>query len=133
MNILLIEPDTQLACTYAEALHSAGHVVRQAATAQTGIFAADEHTPDLIILELQLVSHSGIEFLYELRSYPEWQSIPVVALTHIPPAEFIDCWDLLEKQLGVTKYVYKPRTTLLKLLNTVSEFAPQTAPAVIPA
>lgn len=142
-NILLIEPDTRLAHTYAAALHGAGYKVRAATTAQNGIFAADTHTPDLIILELQLVSHSGIEFLYELRSYPEWQGIPVIVLSHVPPAEFLDSWDLLQTGLGVAKYVYKPRTTLTKLLQTVAEFAPlasnisiSTAPAtprVIPA
>ena len=129
MEILLIEPDRQLAQTYKATLESAGHRVCHATTAQDAIFAADAQTPELIILELQLVSHSGIEFLYELRSYPEWQSIPVIALTHVPPAEFLDSWDLLESQLGVQKYVYKPRTTLLKLLNTVSEFAPVAATA----
>lgn len=129
MNILLVEPDIQLAKTYRIALEAAGHSVRTAATAQDGIFRADERAPELILLELQLVSHSGIEFLYELRSYPEWMHIPVVALTHVPPAEFIDSWDLLESQLGVAKYVYKPRTTLVKLLQTVSDFAPQSTTA----
>ena len=124
MNILLIEPDTQLAGTYAAALRTVGYQVRTATTAQDGIFAADDQAPDIIILELQLVSHSGIEFLYELRSYPEWQSIPVIVLSHVPPAEFIDSWDLLSTGLGVVKYVYKPRTTLTKLLQSVAEFAP---------
>jgi DNA-binding response OmpR family regulator len=129
MDVLLIEPDRQLAATYTAALQSAGHAVRHATTAQDGIFLADERTPELIILELQLVSHGGIEFLYELRSYPEWQAIPVIANTHVPPAEFMDSWDLLERGLGVAKYVYKPRTTLVKFLRTVAEFAPQTATA----
>ncbi len=121
MNILLIEPDTLLARTYTAALAAAEHTVEHATTAQAGIFAADRRTPDLIILELQLVSHSGIEFLYELRSYPEWQALPVIVLSQVPPAEFIDSWDLLQHSLGVQTYLYKPRTTLTKLLTTVAK------------
>ena len=123
MQILLIEPDTLLAQTYSKALKHSGHRVQVSATAQQAVHQADEHMPELVILELQLVSHSGIEFLYELRSYPEWQDIPVLVLSHVPPTEFVDSWNLLQNELGVKKYLYKPRTSLAKLLNSVNEFA----------
>lgn len=123
MNILLVEPDTVLAQIYQAALVGQGHRVRTAATAQAAIHAADQYQPELIILELQLVSHSGIEFLYELRSYSEWRDIPVLVLSHVPPTEFVDSWELLHSELGVHTYLYKPRTTLAKLLRTVQEFA----------
>ena len=87
-KILLIEPDRQLAQTYYEALQTEGHTVIAAAGAQTAILATDQEQPDLIILEPQLVEHSGIEFLYELRSYSEWQLTPVIIQTIIPPAAF---------------------------------------------
>jgi two-component system phosphate regulon response regulator PhoB len=71
-NILLIEPDRLLAEIYQRALSSEGHNVVVCAGAQSAILSADQSTPDLVILELQLVEHSGIEFLYEFRSYSEW-------------------------------------------------------------
>jgi DNA-binding response OmpR family regulator len=123
MKILLIEPDKLLAQTYAQALQHAGHKVNVAPTAQAAIFAADERRPDLVLLEVQLVSHSGIEFLYEFRSYPEWQDIPVVIVSHVPPGEFADSWELLKGELGVRAYRYKPRTSLKALLRLVNEFA----------
>lgn len=123
MDILLVEPDTVLAKTYKSALTSAGYNVNIAATAQAAIHAADEQLPDLVLLEMQLVSHSGVEFLYEFRSYSDWQQIPVVVLSMVPPGEFIDSWQLLQEQLGVKHYLYKPKTTLAKLLRTVHEFA----------
>lgn len=122
MSILLVEPDVVLGRIYQTTLEEAGFTVQLAHTAQAAVHAADTHTPDLVILELQLVSHSGIEFLYELRSYSEWQHIPVLALSHVPPTEFIDSWELLHKELGVAKYLYKPHITLTKLLRTVHEF-----------
>jgi len=121
MNIQIIEPDKVLANTYAEALRGAGHKVQSSTNAQAAIFAADEHAPDAIVLELQLVSHSGIEFLYELRSYPEWQGIPVIVCSQVPPTEFLSSWELLQTELGVIDYLYKPQTTLVKLCQTVQK------------
>jgi DNA-binding response OmpR family regulator len=119
MRILLIEPDRLLAEIYQRALKTAGHDVVVCAGAQAAVMAADQQTPDLVILELQLVEHSGIEFLYEFRSYPEWQDIPAVAHTFVPPAEFNGSHHLLKDELGVQDYLYKPRATLQDLLGAV--------------
>jgi len=123
MNILLIEPDKLLATTYAKALRGEGYAVRHSANAQEAIFNSDNAAPDLVILELQLVSHSGIEFLYEFRSYPEWQDIPVIILSQVPPTEFLHSQKLLRDELGVADYQYKPHTTLVKLLQAVQKTA----------
>ena len=119
-NILLIEPDRVLAAIYYEALTNAGHQVMVALGAQTAIMSADKQLLDLIILELQLVEHSGIEFMYELRSYTEWQNIPLVVQTIIPPAEFNESTGIMGEELGVIQYLYKPSTSLKKLIETVS-------------
>lgn len=127
MNILIIEPDKLLATTYAQALHAAGHQPICCTNAQQAVFAADAQTPDVVLLELQLVSHSGIEFLYEFRSYPEWQNIPVVILSQVPPAEFLSSWDVLSGELGVAQYLYKPHTSLKKLQQIVQNIQPVSA------
>lgn len=121
MIILLVEPDTVLANTYAEALQVAGHKIIYSANAQTAIFAADAQKPDAVLVELQLVSNSGIEFLYEFRSYTEWQDIPAIVISQVPPTEFLDSWQLLREELGVVDYLYKPQTTLVKLLKSVDK------------
>lgn len=121
MKILLIEPDTILANTYGQAIEAKGHSVVTVPTAQSAIHAADTQRPDLVVLEMQLVSHSGVEFLYELRSYDDWQDVPVIIHSVVPPGEFIGSWSLLQEQLGVQKYLYKPKTSLAKLLRTINE------------
>jgi DNA-binding response OmpR family regulator len=126
-QILLIEPDRLLADTYRQALESAGHWVVMCAGAQSAIFAADEIKPDMVILEIQLVGHSGIEFLYEFQSYPDWQNIPVLIQSNVPAGEFAGSWDMLQAQLGVRAYFYKPLTTIRTLLASVAEFAPVVA------
>jgi DNA-binding response OmpR family regulator len=119
-HVLLIEPDRLLAESYLQALQAAGHEVVACAGAQTAIQAADQTRPDVVILELQLVEHSGVEFLYEFRSYPDWQTIPVVVQSYIPSVEFADNQQSLRGQLGVTAYLYKPRTTLRQLVAAVN-------------
>lgn len=119
MKILLIEPDKVLADAYRQALHLDGHKVVMCSGAQAAIFAADELQPDAVVLELQLTGHSGIEFLYEFRSYDDWATVPVIALTNVPAGEFSESWDLLKDQLGVVAYHYKPMTSLKTLQRAV--------------
>jgi DNA-binding response OmpR family regulator len=87
-RILLLEPDQVLAEAYRQALQQQGHSVVLSTSAQTAVLVADDHRPDLVILELQLVEHSGIEFLYEFRSYADWQDIAVIIQSQVPPGEF---------------------------------------------
>ncbi len=119
--ILLLEPDRLLAQTYRQALMVAGHSVVPCASAQAAILAADQQMPDLVLLELQLIEHSGIEFLYEFRSYLDWQHIPVLLHSQVPAAEFSGNWQMLRDELGVTAYLYKPATSLRQLLSAVTE------------
>lgn len=128
-DILLVEPDKLLASTYRQAFEAAGHRVVMTASAQSAIFSADESRPDVVVLELQLIGHSGLEFLYEFRSYPEWQHIPVVICSTVPAGEFGGSWQLLKDQLGVRAYHYKPLVSLQTLLRTIA--AVHNAPVVV--
>ncbi len=117
-HILLIEPDKILAQTYKKALEQAGYKVHWETVAQAGITSVDHALPILIILEVQLVAHNGIEFLYELRSYADWKDVPVVLLTGVPEVE-LGLTDEIKKSLGIIAYCYKPQTSLQQLLGTV--------------
>ncbi len=118
MKILLIEPDTQLGSIYTDALAKAGHEVLFRRDAQAAIETAESSQIDLVILELQLARHNGVEFLYEFRSYPDWQGIPIILHTSVDvlPAS----QDLL-KRLGVQATHYKPKTTLAQLVKSVEQ------------
>ena len=120
-HIILIEPDRVLAMTYKKILIDSGFSVTPCASAQAAIFACDQQAPDLIIMELQLIEHSGVEFLYELRSYPEWQSVPVIIHSQVPSIEFKNQLKLLKKGLNVKDYLYKPTTTLVELVRIAKE------------
>lgn len=123
-NVLLIEPDAVLARTYQRALEHAGHNVRHAAAAQAAVNQCDATPPDIVILELQLVAHDGIEFLHEFRSYAEWRDIPVIVLSNLTRGSFERARQTLARDFGIGVCLYKPRTSLERLVRTVREALP---------
>lgn len=117
-RVLLIEPDRILARTYRQSLSRDGHDVVVCSTGQAAIEAADEQSPDVVVIELQLAGHNGVEFLYEFRSYKEWQDVPVIVHSVVAPRAFTGstAWKLL----NVQEYLYKPKTRLSKLSLVLS-------------
>lgn len=116
-TILLIEPDTTLGATYARALEQAGHKVVVRQTADSAIAAMDQNTIDLVVLELNIALHNGVEFLYEMRSYPEWENIGVILHTNVREKQINEA---ARKRLGIIAFLYKPKTTLVQLQEAVA-------------
>lgn len=123
MHILLVEPDVIQAGVIGEALRRDGHSVAHAVSAQGAVLLADEQAPDVVVLELQLPRHNGVEFLYEFRSYHEWLHIPVVVHSFVPQRE-LDQAATLTNELGVARVLYKPRTSLSSLCMAVRAATP---------
>lgn len=120
MKILLIEPNVLLEATYKTALQRAGHEVVSCPGAQEAVFLLDAGDIEIIVLELQLRGHSGVEFLYEMRSYPEWQNIPVLLHTLVANEGLAMQQERFDF-LGITHYLYKPTTSLRQLTRAVDE------------
>ncbi len=119
-HILLIEPDMLLANSIRQYLKSLGHSLQWRSSAQSAINGADETLPDIVILELQLPGHSGIEFLYEFKSYPEWQAVPVIILSTLDESE-IACSSILLGPLDVVSYHHKHYTSLQQIADAVDQ------------
>jgi len=118
MQVLLLEPDVLQASCYREVLERAGHQVAHARSAQAAVQLADEQMPDVVVLELQLPGHNGVEFLYEFRSYQEWLHVPAVIHSFVRPHE-IEKSPILMAELGVKTVLYKPKTSLTQLCAAV--------------
>lgn len=121
VNVLLIEPNSVLAKIYSQALDHAGFKVRHAKGAQSAVNAMDQETPDVIVLELQLPAHNGIEFLQELRSYAEWQSLPVIVNTMLSPTNIAQAAPALQRDFGIKVISYKSHSSLQDLVGMVRE------------
>lgn len=119
-RLLIIEPDFILGRTYRDYFGTAGYQVDICGSIQEAVNQLDRELPDLIVLELQLSSHNGFEFLYEMRTYPEWNHIPVLVHTMVPlHVSKVD--NLVKQQLGIVDYLYKPTTSLSKLHFSVQK------------
>ena len=121
-HILLLEPDNALGRTYQEALEFSGHSVEHCQDAQSAVHSMDVRLPDVIITELELAVHNGIEFLYELRSYAEWQKLPVIVLSHAPAVD-TGLMRALWGELNISAYHYKPLTKLKDLVQSIERTA----------
>ena len=113
-RILLLEPNQHVARRAKEHLVAAGYDTSWSKNAQDAINLADQHAPDLVIMELLLTAHSGIEFLYEFRSYSEWRAVPAIIFSRITRAE-LSVSDKVLADLGVVTVLYKPNTSLNRL------------------
>ncbi|HUY53204.1 MAG TPA: response regulator [Candidatus Dormibacteraeota bacterium] len=121
-NVLIIEPNPVLGNIYKDFFTNAKFEVVLCNDGQKAIDAIDKAKPDFIILELQLTGHNGYEFLYELRSYKEWLSIPVLINTFIPESRTkLNSNNLHD--LGIVGYLYKPTTSLEKIKNFIEDYA----------
>jgi two-component system cell cycle response regulator len=80
-RVLLVEdtPHNLLLMTYL--LESYGHTVIPAGTGEEGIELAATARPDLVVMDLQLPGIDGYEALAALRSMPDLDGVPVVAVT----------------------------------------------------
>ena len=110
-NILLLEPDRIAAVCLSRELAKHNFNCYVASTAHGAIKLADDHRIDAVISELSLPGHSGSEFLYEFRTYPDWSATPIIIFSSIKVAEKIACskdWELL----CIAQTMYKPEKSL---------------------
>lgn len=117
-RILLLETDQLLARNTKALFEAADLEVEWHADPQSAMTAMDTEDFDVIVMDLIFANWSGVEFLYELRSYPEWSALPVILHSSVPPREIFACVAGLE-QLQIKAYHYKPTTLLAELAGSV--------------
>jgi len=80
-RILLIEDNPQNRYLTTFLLEQRGHEVLQAETGPQGLEMAAQIRPDLILLDIQLPGMDGHAVARALKSEPNLQTIPIVAVT----------------------------------------------------
>lgn len=79
--VLLVEDNASNMRLFHDLLIGQGCIVLQAFDGTSGLQMAQEHRPDLILLDIQLPDISGLEVIRWLKAETALQSIPVIALT----------------------------------------------------
>jgi two-component system phosphate regulon response regulator PhoB len=80
-TILVVEDEDSLATLLQYNLEKEGYQVLTARDGEEGLLTAEEHTPDLLILDWMLPKISGIEVCRRLRGRSETQNTPIIMLT----------------------------------------------------
>jgi two-component system KDP operon response regulator KdpE len=119
MSVLIIEPSKELANILCEALEAKKIQAFVANSAQGGVIVADKNSPDLVILEIIMPDHNGLEFIHEFKSYSDWFDVPIVIYSDISPAQFETQPQILA-EMNIIKHFYKPTTSLEELSSYIA-------------
>ncbi len=100
-RVLVVEDDPTVAEVVVEYLQHAGIATMHASDGPTGLALAQEHEPDLVVLDLMLPGLDGLEVCRRLRARRE---VPVVMLTALGAEDD----RILGLEVGADDYVTKP-------------------------
>ncbi|CAH1043190.1 response regulator [Halomonas sp. TD01] len=108
-TILMVEDEEDIAFLLRFILERNGYQVEHAedgkqALERIAIGTNNSQVPDLVLLDIMLPYHDGLEVLARLRALPAWEDVPVLMLT--AKAREADIVRALE--LGADDYVTKP-------------------------
>jgi DNA-binding response OmpR family regulator len=111
--LLIVEDDRRIAMALALRLQNAGHEVIQAFDAMSGVEAAIQHQPDLILMDINLPGGSGLIAAQRIQSVVS-KLMPIIFLTASQQPE------LRQKALalGAAGFLQKPYDPR-ELLNTI--------------
>src|SRR2546425_13082456 len=128
-TILVVEDETTLRETLAEALEAEGFRVVQAADGQAALTRFRADRPDLVLLDLMLPELSGIEVCRIIRAE---SGVPIVMLT----AKDSELDKVVGLELGADDYVTKPfslreLTARIRALFRRSEASVAVAPPAV--
>jgi two-component system, OmpR family, phosphate regulon response regulator PhoB len=103
-HIIVVEDEADLQSLLEYNLKQAGYSVTLAGRGQDGIRFAQQHIPDLILLDLMLPDISGVDVCRTLKSQPATKAIPIIMVT--ARGEEID--RVVGFEIGADDYVVKP-------------------------
>lgn len=116
LTVLIVEDNSDLR-DYLQSLLYTYYTVITAKNGKEGLEIANEHSPDIILSDVNMPEINGLEFCERLRNSLETSHIPVVLLTAKAMVED----ELLGLKMGAVDYITKPFTPeiLLHKLSNV--------------
>lgn len=119
-RVLIIEDNEMNMDIATQLLTVDGFEVLQAQDGASGLLLANQHQPDIILLDMHLPIKDGFELCKELKSNPKTQHIVILAFTALVMEEdrkkAIAC--------GCATVIHKP-LEINEFANTVSAYLPQ--------
>jgi two-component system, chemotaxis family, chemotaxis protein CheY len=82
--VLVIEDEQLIREAVAEFLGESGYEVAQAGDGPDALASMRASVPDVVIVDLQLPTMSGSDFVHEMRADPRLAAVPIVILSAAP-------------------------------------------------
>ncbi|MEA2840529.1 MAG: two-component system, cell cycle response regulator DivK [Methylobacteriaceae bacterium] len=120
--ILIVEDTEDNRQIMRDLLTGAGFDLIEAHDGGAGVTMADEHKPDLILMDFQLPVLDGYEATRRIKANPATRDIPVIAVTSYA----LSGDEAKAMEVGCSGYIAKPFSPR-KLLAKVREFLPEAA------
>ena len=80
-QVLLVEDNEKNMKLFRDVLSATGYRTLEATTGGAAVELATEHTPDLVLMDIQMPGFDGVEALRRLRADDRTAAIPVLAVT----------------------------------------------------
>ena len=80
-QVLVVEDNPRNMKLFRDVLLAKGYRTLEATTGEEAVALAVEHSPDLVLMDIQLPDIDGVEALGRLRAEERTASVPVLALT----------------------------------------------------
>jgi two-component system, cell cycle response regulator DivK len=121
--ILIIEDNEKNLKLVRDLLQVKGYRTLEAGAAELGVELARRHSPQLILMDIQLPGMDGVTALGELKADPVTAKIPVIALTAFAMQDERQRF----RMAGFDGYLAKP-INIQELLEVVREFCTRHIP-----
>jgi two-component system, cell cycle response regulator DivK len=121
--ILIVEDNEKNLKLVRDLLQVKGYRTLEAGTADLGVELARRHTPQLILMDIQLPGMDGVAALGQLRADSTTAGIPVIALTAFAMQDERQRF----RSAGFDGYLAKP-VNIRELLEVVGEFCERQGP-----
>ena len=80
-RVLIVEDNEKNMKLFRDVLLAKGYRTLEATTGLEAVDMASEHTPDLVLMDIQMPDLDGVQALHRLRGDERTAAIPVLALT----------------------------------------------------
>ncbi|HET7874515.1 MAG TPA: response regulator [Methylomirabilota bacterium] len=118
-RILLVEDQEDNRRIVRDLLTSVGYELIEAVTGEEGVAFAEQHRPDLILMDIQLPGLDGYETTRRIKANPALRHIPIIAVTSYA----LSGDDVKAREAGCDAYVTKPFSPRA-LLAKIREYVP---------
>ena len=119
-RILIVEDQEDNRTILRDVLSTVGYELIEALNGEDGVRLAQSQRPDLILMDIQLPEMDGYEATKQIKSIPELNTIPIIAVTSYA----LSGDEAKARAAGCDGYIakpYSPRELLAKVRKYLSD------------